>query len=79
MIAPIENSLPIPTEGIRRLCLDPKLVFFSSSYVVDAMDRRKEIGCSIMPLPQSAFADTLCFIVPKGSPYRDILNYKSVF
>jgi hypothetical protein len=78
MIAPIESSLPFPVEGIRRLCLDPKLVYFSSSYVVDAMEKRKEVGCSVSPLPKSAFADTLCFIVRKGSPYRDILNHKSV-
>jgi hypothetical protein len=78
MIAPIESSLPIPMEGLKRLCSDPKFVFLSSSYVVDAAERRKEIECSVMSLPQSALADTLCFIVPKGSPYRDILNYKLV-
>jgi hypothetical protein len=78
MIAPKENSLPDPLEGLRKLCSDPKEAFLSSSYVVDVMEERKELGCSIMPLPQTSFADTLCYIVPKGSPYRDVLNYKLV-
>jgi hypothetical protein len=78
MIAPIESSLPTPIEGIKRLCSDPKLVFFSSTYVVKYAEMNKQIDCRIMSLPQSSFADTLCFIVRKGSPYRDILNYKLV-
>lgn len=78
MIAPIESSLPTPMEGMKRLCSDPKLVFFSSTYVMEYAEQNKEIDCRVMSLPQSSFADTLCLIVRKESPYRDILNYKLV-
>jgi hypothetical protein len=47
--------------------------------VVESAERRKGISCSIMSLPQSAVTDTLSFIVTKGSPYKDILNYKLVY
>jgi hypothetical protein len=79
MIAPKENSLPNFHEGLKHLCSGTNEAFLTSSYVVDAMEERKELECSIMPLPQTSFADTLCFIIAKGSPYRDILNYKLVF
>jgi hypothetical protein len=75
MIAPIESSLPTPVEGLKRLCSDSKFVYLTTTYVVEYAEGRKEIDCSIVPLPQSAVVDTLCFIVTKGSPYKDILNY----
>jgi hypothetical protein len=79
MIAPIESSLPTPVEGLKKLCSDPKFVFLTSTYVVESAGGRKGIDCSIMSLPQSAVVDTLCYIVTKGSPYKDILNYKLVY
>jgi hypothetical protein len=79
MIAPIESSLPTPKEAMKKLCSDPKFVYLTSTYVIDFYKRRKGISCSVTPLPQTAVVDTLCFIVRKGSPYRDILNYKLVY
>jgi hypothetical protein len=78
MLAPIESSLPSPMEAMQKLCADPKFAYLTSTYVVDIAKRRKGISCNAIPLPQSAVVDTLCFIVQKGSPYRDVLNYKLV-
>jgi hypothetical protein len=61
-------------EGIMRICYEKKYASLVSRY--DLMFIWQNLNCSIVLVPQAFFPATISMAIAKGSPYRELFNYK---
>jgi hypothetical protein len=74
-IAPHEASLPAgDEEGFQRVCSVKKRSHFSSEIL--AIYNADQLNCSLVPVQETSFPETIIFATVKRSPYRRLINYR---
>ncbi|KAJ9592094.1 hypothetical protein L9F63_001322 [Diploptera punctata] len=74
MIAPGLTTMPSGTlTGLNKICNQSNYAFFTSDYGVRSHESL--LPCKIVPVPQTSFESSMCMVIAKDSPYKNILNY----
>ena len=68
------DSLPTNTsEGVRRLCTRDKYAYFSGQTEIEHL--KEPLPCTIVNVPETTIVTHLSMAVPKGSPYKGMLDH----
>jgi ribosomal protein S1 len=68
------KNFPATTlEGLQRVCL---MSFTFVAQMSRVQNIRDNIPCKVVDLPATTMRVNLAFAFAKGSPYREVINYK---